>query len=222
MRAVVVGALWATLHSVGQAQPADEAPRDLPTAPERLRVEVVLGAERQFVSFSATDPVSGGEDVFGERFWTGGIDACAMAVVRPWVDVGGCLGVHVVPGSPRDPELPWIVEDQSLILMGRVTARSTFRPVPWLRLGVDLMYRSYVAAGRESGFEPGLRVGFEFHTMDRLPLFFELAWRAQVLTTRSDSTYPFPSEDGTSWTLVEARDVRYFSLGIQAGGYWSF
>jgi len=190
---------------------------------ERFRFELLFSGERHFGSLIAERP-EGGEERVATRLWTGGLDVCPAAVVRSYVHLGGCLGVHVATGSVPGEDAQWFA-DTSPSLMGRAMLRSTFLAPRYLRGGVDLVYRSYLGEGRESALELALRLGIEARIgHDGMPVLLELAFRAPLTVTRSDSTYSWPVVDAagriTGFDTRPTRDVRIFTLGLVVGTYW--
>lgn len=206
--------LTAAFANIAEAQ----APRE-----QRFRLELLFSGERHFGTMIAESP-DGGEADVATRLWTGGLDLCPAAVVRPFVHLGGCLGVHVATGSVPGEDAQWFA-DTSPALMGRAMLRSVFLAPRYLRGGLDLVYRSYLGDGRESALELALRVGVEARIgSDGMPILVELGFRAPLVVTRSDSTYSWPVVDGagriTGFDTRPTRDVRIFTLGLTVGTYW--
>ncbi|MBO6938073.1 MAG: hypothetical protein JJ863_24100 [Deltaproteobacteria bacterium] len=221
MRALVPFALVLAFASgVAHAQSDDLPPE------ERWRLELVLSGERHYVRMIAETP-EGGEDEVASRLWTGGFDLCPMDVIRRWVHIGGCLGLHLVPGN--DAEYGVAYEDQTLAYLARMQLRATFfAPGRYLRGGLDLHYRSYlrVQGGRESGLEAGFRLGVEFLLGEQnTPLMIGLSFRAPLFATRSDSTYSWPISAGgmeVGSDTRPTRNVRFYVLGLVVGSVFSF
>jgi len=190
---------------------------------QRFRVELLFGGERHFGTMIAESP-EGGDAEVASRLWTGGLDICPAAVVRRSVHLGGCLGVHVATGSVPGEDAQWLA-DTSPAIMGRAMLRSTFLAPRYLRGGVDLVYRSYLGEGRESALELATRLGVEARIgSDGMAVLVELAFRAPLVVTRSDSTYSWPVVDGagrvTGYDTRPTRAVRIFTLGLTVGTYW--
>lgn len=215
MRSLVLLALGLVLTS---ASAVEAQPRE-----QRFRLELDFAGERHFGTMIAESP-EGGEANVATRLWTGGLDVCPAGVVRPWLHLGGCLGVHVATGSVPGEDAQWFA-DTSPALMGRAMLRSIFLAPRYLRGGVDLVYRSYLSDGRESALELALRVGIEARIgHDGMPVLIELAFRAPLVTTRSESTYAWPVTDERGavigYDTRPTRDVRIFTLGLVVGTYW--
>lgn len=214
MRAVVLLAIgFVAASATAEAQPREQ----------RFRLELLFSGERHFGTMIAERP-EGGEAEVATRLWTGGFDVCPGGVVRPWLHLGGCLGVHVATGSVPGEDAQWFA-DTSPTLMGRAMVRSTFLAPRYLRGGVDLVYRSYLGEGRESALELGLRLGVEARIgQDGMPVLVELAFRAPLVTTRSESTYAWPVTDAggamIGFDARPTRGVRIFTLGLVVGTYW--
>lgn len=195
---------------------------------ERARIELFASGERNFATMIAETP-EGGEDRVSARAWTGGLDLCPMAVVRPWVHLGGCLGLHVVAGAAEHNWNTLVAYSDSTIgYLGRAALRSTFlAPGKYVRGGLDLHYRSYlrVGAGRESALEAGVRLGAEVRLGEhRTPFIFGFSFRAPLVVTRSDSTYGWPVVEAgvrTGTDVRPTRDVRILTFGIFVGSAWS-
>ena len=213
----------------GEDGPANEP---LPELQRRFRLEMMIGGERHIGSFVATGFGGSGEATIALRRWTGGVDVCPAFIVRPYLDLGACLGLHV--GSAQVPyDETQFYGDTSPSFMGRVALRATFRAPAWLRGGVDLMYRAYVSQGREAALEAGARVGVDIVRRSSLDFFVELLFRAPLVVTRSQSTYgwplwsgnlPYPTDDDSEvigHDVQPTRDLRVFTLGLQVGVYWS-
>ncbi len=197
--------------------------QDPPQRESRFRLELLFSGERQFSTFIAETP-SGGETNVASRFWTGGLDFCPAAVVRPWLHLGGCLGAHVANGTVPGEDAQWFA-DSTPSFLGRASLRATLLAPRYVRGGVDLAYRSYISEGRESALEAVVRFGIEARIgLNRMPILVELSFRAPLVTTVSDSTYGWPVYDPAGFFIGydhrPTRDVRIFTLGLTVGTYW--
>jgi hypothetical protein len=189
-------------------------------AQEKVHLEGSIGLERWYAWFETPNPpeLGGGVEPRRERYWSAGVDLCPLAVIRPWLDLGGCVGLQIIPGAP-DREIDTFLEDTTTWSVARVALRSTFRAARYFRAGIDLGYRAFLLLGaRESALETMLRVGGELETPEGLTFFVELVSRIQLVGIRSTSVYTYRRGDDEITSEVES--FYPFSIGVHLGMYW--